>query len=639
MRGILHTNGSIPIGMLVALGLTGCANPGDDDLVDVACAPHGPHRTHPESARDASFPAFCGDVSHSIPTLPFQVCDSTTADLNGDGRVEFLAADHLRPAFGYFVNAPSRRSTRIFAQGVRVPFDHGDNSAGIVTADFDGDGKLDVANSNHPGTLTVRLNATRDGASRLSFPVSGETDVDLGVDYGPGFGIAGQEGGLVVGDWNGDGRPDLATADLGRTKRAQAGRTKACPTGDPVASLHTTAVLLNTTAPGAAKASFAPIVYFPIPGPAISLASADFDGDGRPDLVTANTGDSSLSVLMNQTEPGVDAPCFSAATTLPIPRHGLRQGAGPTHAVILDVDADGRPDIASANWNTRTISVFRNTTTGRTPSFAPPYELSTGDLPPLVLRPGDLDRDGRPDLVVIPLSTHSNAAMLVVRNETRGEEVALAIDAVYAIPAQLENRWLHEYFSSAGMVDDFDGDGRLDIGVLIARGSLLLKLMSPGDDVLKFVDPGVPLWVVHPILPDHSMLVVYRQDEDGFVATPRRTATARSPRDAGRSPFCGEARSTLAALSDEVLDLADAGREAGHSNARIRAGQTEHAAERLAALTEQAPRSVRADLARMTAFVDDVGDTMLTAPSLHVDHDVEHAVQRVSRYLLETCGD
>ncbi|MEM9178001.1 MAG: hypothetical protein AAGC67_22605, partial [Myxococcota bacterium] len=64
--------------------------------------------THPElaSEKHPDFPAFCADMSHELPTVPFQVCDSTSADLNGDGRLEFLAADHINPAFGYFVNDP-----------------------------------------------------------------------------------------------------------------------------------------------------------------------------------------------------------------------------------------------------------------------------------------------------------------------------------------------------------------------------------------------------------------------------------------------------------------------------------------------------------------------------------------------------
>jgi len=326
---------------LALLLLLGCvADPGAPvDGVDRTCGPAAPHPTHPASQRAPDFPAYCADsTTESVPSLAFQVCDSAAADLNDDGKPELLAADHLKPAFGYFVNASSDADGVAFGSGVRVPFDQGDNSAGIVTADFNGDGRLDVANSNHPGTLTVRINGTARGASELSFPVLGETNIPLDVQYGPSFGIAGREGGLVTADFNADGRPDLATADLGQTAEPRSGRSKSCPGGDPTASRQMAAVLLNTTEVGASKATYAPTTYFPIAGPAISIASADFDGDGRPDLLTANTGDGSLSVLKNLTEPEAGVPCFGPGLRLKIPDGGLSHGAGPTNAIAIDVN-------------------------------------------------------------------------------------------------------------------------------------------------------------------------------------------------------------------------------------------------------------------------------------------------------------
>ena len=633
-----------PAGLvLAAAGLSACATMDSEYGVGTLCSLPELEVGHPAAHKDPDFPGYRADLTHTVPTVGFQVCDSTAADLNGDGRAEFLAADHLEPGFGYFTNDASASSHRVFEDGVRVAFGSGGgNSAGIVTADYNRDGRPDVANSNHPGSVTVRINGTPPGgAAKVRFPRAGETDRDLGVDYGRGIGIAGQEGGLVSADFDGDGRVDIATADLGKTKRPEAGRSPDCPGGDPNARRFTVSVLLNTTADeGAAQASFGPIHYFPIPGPAISIASADFNFDGRPDLVTADTGKpSSVSILTNETRPGAGAPCFSAAQSLPIDKHGLPQGAGPTNPLAVDLNGDDRPDIASANWNTRTVNVWINTTPpggAARPTFSRPLEISTGGVHPLVLRAHDLDGDGLRDLVVLPLSTQSNVAMLVIRNESRAgsSSPAFVVDAVYSIPKELENRWLYTYFSSAGVVHDFDGDGLLDIGVVVARGSLLLKAMKPGNDVLSFVDPGVPLWVVHPILPHHSMLVVYRRES----ASPAPPACADAPAIQTEG-FCATARALLEELPGSVADMGEMHAEQGHADHVVRSKQSDHAAERLRELAAAAPPEIRADLELVAAYVEDASERLHEESSWHVHHDVDTATDRVTAYLHETCGD
>lgn len=630
--------GSFRVGLaLAALALAGCAMWDDAFGAGTLCSLPELEVDHPAARKDPAFPAYRADLSHHVPSVGFQVCDSTAADLDGDGRSEFLVADHLDPGFGYFVNDASSAASHVFEDGVRVAFGAGGgNSAGIVAADYNRDGRLDVANSNHPGSLTIRINGTEGRGVR--FPRPGEFDRDLGVDYGRGIGIAGQEGGLVSADFDGDGRVDVATADLGRTRRAQTGRRPGCPGGDPTASRFTVSVLLNTAEEGAAQASFGPTHYFPIPGPAISIASADFNLDGRPDLVTADTRESSVSILTNQTEPGAGEACFSAVQSLPIDGHGLSQGAGPTNPIAVDLNGDARPDIASANWNTRRVSVWINTTPARgasRPSFSKAVEIPTGNVHPLVLRAADLDDDGMPDLVVLPLSTQSNVAMLVIRNETRrgSADADFAVDAVYSIPKELENRWLYTYFSSAGVVHDFDGDGLQDIGVVVARGSLLLKLMKPGNDVLAFVDPGVPLWVVHPVLPDHSMLVVYRQEK----ASPAALACEDPP---SRSPgFCASAHDALEALPKGVEALEARLAAEGLADPMVRSRQADYSAERLRELAAGAPAAVRGDLEAIARHVDDASDLAAEQPSWHVDQSVDDATDRVTAYLERHCGD
>ena len=99
---------------------------------------------------------------------------------------------------------------------------------------------------------------------------------------------------VAVGDFNGDGKPDLAVA---------------------VESSNTVEVLLNTTAPGASTPSFAPAVGFAVGSNPYSVAVADINGDGKPDLVVANRSSNTASVLLNTTAPGAAVPSFAPPWT------------------------------------------------------------------------------------------------------------------------------------------------------------------------------------------------------------------------------------------------------------------------------------------------------------------------------------
>ena len=81
---------------------------------------------------------------------------------------------------------------------------------------------------------------------------------------------------MAVGDFNGDGRPDLAVANFGS---------------------GTVSVLMDTTAAGATTLSFAAQQTFAVGAGPISVAVGDFNGDGKPDLAVANHGSNTVSVL------------------------------------------------------------------------------------------------------------------------------------------------------------------------------------------------------------------------------------------------------------------------------------------------------------------------------------------------------
>src|SRR5262249_6281893 len=114
-------------------------------------------------------------------------------------------------------------------------------------------------------------------------------------------------------------------------------------------------VLLNTTAPGASTATFAARQDFTTGTGPRSVAIADLNGDGKPDLVVGNSTSDSVSVLLNTTAPGATMATFAA-------KQDFATGTGPRSVAIADLNGDGKPDIVTADTTSHSVSVLLNTT-------------------------------------------------------------------------------------------------------------------------------------------------------------------------------------------------------------------------------------------------------------------------------------
>ena len=142
---------------------------------------------------------------------------------------------------------------------------------------------------------------------------------------------------MAVGDFNGDGRPDLAVANE---------------------FSYNVAVFLGT-----GDGTFQPARFFATDRGALAVSVGDVNGDGRQDLAVANYGSTTVSVLV-----GNGDGTFQAAQNFGV-------GNAPAFVSIADFNADGQPDLAVANYYGPSISVFINTTAlpqAATPTFDPP---------------------------------------------------------------------------------------------------------------------------------------------------------------------------------------------------------------------------------------------------------------------------
>lgn len=298
-------------------------------------------------------------------------------------------------------------------------------ASGISSADFDGDGKTDIVISKY-GYYTIDNGLLiYRNVSSGSKPVF-ESPLDLtGFDYGS----------VAVADIDGDGKPDI---------------------------IAKTTILLNTSVPG--NLSFGNTYSLVSANGVSGTAVKDVDGDGKPDIVTSTYPSGLVGVYRNISEPG--AIDFAAPVSF--------TAGGGRNILLEDLDNDRKPDLIIPDAVEYKFVVMKNNCTKGNIIFTgsqvfPGYihaNISTADF----------DGDGKSDLVFAGNDKHKAA---VFRNITNGG--IIQFDAVKEFDATS---------SPDGItVEDFDGDGRPDIGLNLLNYNLqVLKNISVNGNV-SFAQP------------------------------------------------------------------------------------------------------------------------------------------------------
>lgn len=371
----------------------------------------------------------------SAPSLAPKV-DFTTAgsprsvaigDLNGDGKPDLAVAAYDSDAVSVLLNTTAPGATTP-SFSTKFDFTTADSPRSIAIADFNADGAPDLAVANYnSASISVLLNTTAQGATSPTF----STKVDFTTGVKPQS--------VATGDVNGDGMPDLAAANY---------------------DAASVSVLLNTTAAAATTPSFAAKADFTTGENPSSIAIADLNADGKPDLAAASYGDASVSVLLNTTATNATTASFSTMT-----EHAT--GSGPWSIAAADLNADGKPDLAVANALSATSSILLNTTGAgaATSTFSTNADVSTG-MSPYSVAIGDVNGDGKPDLAVACFLSNSVSVLL-----NRAEAGAASASFL----AKTDFTTASSPYSVA--IGDVNGDDTLDLAVTatgVPRVSILL---------------------------------------------------------------------------------------------------------------------------------------------------------------------
>ncbi len=482
--------------------------------------------------------SFANKVDFATGTGPISV---SIGDLDDDGKPDLAVANSVSNTVSVFRNTSSNGiTTGSFAN--KVDFSTGTNPFSVSIADLDGDGKPELAIPNRGNdnfvdikTVSIFLNTTTIGITTSSF----ENKVNYPVGYNPTF--------VSIGDLDGDGKPDLAVPGLigggygvfilrndgvsppkiinfsplsgtigssvvitGKyfnpspaqnfvffgatmatvTAASATSLTVTVPTGatyQPITVLNiATNLSCNSSQPFnvtfesfIASNTLMPKVDFTTGTNPFSVSIGDLDGDGKPDLAVANYTSNTVSVYRNICSIG------SIITGSFASKVDFVTGSNPYSVSIGDLDGDGKPELVVANSGSNTISVFRNTssvgsiTAG---SFASKVDFIAGTIP-LSVSIGDLDRDGKPDLAV---ANYSSSTVSILRNIS---SVGSINSGSFAIKVDFTTG----LFPNSVSIGDLDGDGKPDLAIVnsgnntisILRNNSFMGVITTGSFYVK----------------------------------------------------------------------------------------------------------------------------------------------------------
>lgn len=327
------------------------------------------------------------------------------ADLNGDGKLDYVTANNFSNSVGVFLGNGDGTFTGLSSIAVTC------NPVYVTIGDFNGDGKPDLAVSGAgcgPGTngITILL-GNGDG----TFTTKGILTASLSNPYGS-----------VVGDFNGDGKLDLAVVDRGATTDSVF---FFFGNGD---GTFQTPVGVSLGASAAAN----------------EIVAADFNKDGHLDVAVSEINGSNVVVILGNGNGTFQAPRTNA---LPAQGWGL---------AVADVNEDGVPDIVATTPSNGGVTVFlgagngnftavKNPQTGTTPT-ANAY-VPGGGCTAITL--GDFNKDGKLDIAAGLSGVNSAALVAVLAGNGDGTFGAERLFGVADTPQSIA-------------VGDFNGDGNLD---------------------------------------------------------------------------------------------------------------------------------------------------------------------------------
>jgi hypothetical protein len=337
---------------------------------------------------------------------------AAVGDFNGDGKLDLAVPNLIDNTVSILLgNGDGTFQTH-------VDYATGDVPQWVAVGDFNGDGKRDLAVTTECGSDSNCGNSTKGTVSILLGNGDGtfQPHVDYGTEIDPVT--------VVVGDFNGDGRVDLAVADYG-----------------PDFQTGSVSILL-----GNGDGTFQAQLTYPAGVNPVGLLEGDFNKDNKLDLAVMNNNPPfGVSILLGNGDGSFQRAVHYDA------------GTNPRVGMVADFNSDGNPDLAVANFLDNNLSILLGNGDG---TFQTHVNYPTGTNPNS-LAGGDLNGDGKLDLVTA--NNASNASVLLGNGDGTFQT--------------------HVDYGTGGAtgqvaIGDFNGDGRLDLAIANGTSNTISILLQ-----------------------------------------------------------------------------------------------------------------------------------------------------------------